>query len=715
MTTGSPLGGADQPLGVRVGVDIGGTFTDGVLVDSKTGAIHVDKVPTTPDDPSEGFIRCVERLMTRGGVNPADFQYMVHATTVATNAMLERRGARVALLTTEGFRDVLEIARQIRHELYNLQTEKPRPLVPRERCLEVGERLDYRGEIVQPLDEGSVASAVATLRAQAVTSIAVCLLHAYQNPVHEHRTREIIRQLYPEASISLSSDIAPEIREYWRASTTVANAYVAPLVSAYLEAIERRLRARRIVSGLHIMQSSGGIMTVDTAKTRPILMLESGPAAGVAAAAYFANQVGCRSAISFDMGGTTAKVGLILDGQPRVVSEFEAGAAAGSGSGVAKGSGYPILAPMMDLVEVGAGGGSVAWIDSGGLLRVGPRSAGADPGPACYETGGTDPTVTDANLVLGRINPEYFLGGEMPLNVGAARAAIDAKCGRPLGLEVVEAAQGVIDIANATMVEAMRLVSVQRGHDPSEFTLIAFGGAGPLHANQLADELGIPLVAIPPAPGVASAWGMLVSDLRHDYRVTRLQPLAHARFDELNDLYRRFEEDALQTLLSEGVGSDDVVLQRNLDLRYVGQSSTLTVRVPATDLKPSDEVDLKKAFDAQHEQSYGYAVAGERVEIVTVSLLAMGRVAKPNMRRVQSEGGALAAAEKARRHVYFRELGGFVDCPVYDRQGLPEKARVSGPAVIEEPDSTTVLHPGYAAEVATYGTLLLRRVGFDGR
>lgn len=700
---------AGQRQEVRLGVDIGGTFTDGVLIDDDTGTISIDKVPTTPRDPSEGFIRCTERLMVRGRVDPSSFRFIVHATTVATNAMLERQGARAGLLTTQGFRDVLEIARQIRHELYDLQTEKPRPLIPRERCLEIEERLNYLGEIIVPLDEESVARAVEILRAQAVTSIAVCLLHSYQNPAHERRAREIIRSLYPEAMVSLSSEIAPEIREYWRASTTVTNSYVAPLVSAYLEAIERKLRAQQIVAGLHIMQSSGGIMTVTTAKARPILMLESGPAAGVAAAAYFANLVGCRNAISFDMGGTTAKMGLIFDGQPNVVSEFEAGAAAGSGSGLAKGSGYPVLAPIMDLVEVGAGGGSIAWIDSGGLLRVGPRSAGADPGPACYARGGTDPTVTDANLVLGRLNPHYFLGGEIPLDLEAAYASIDARCARPLGLEVVGAAAGVIDIANATMMEAMRLVSVQRGHDPTEFSLIAFGGAGPVHANQLAEELGIPLVVVPPSPGVASAWGMLVSDLRHDYRVTRLQPLARARFEELNDVYRDFEEDALVTLLSEGVVPAHVEVQRYLDMRYIGQSWTLTIHAPKTDLTPDDAPRLKEAFDRHHEQSYGYAVPGEFVEIVNIGLMAIGRVPKPPMRAFPRERVTPVGARKVSRRVYFRETGGFVDCPVYDRYALRDADRVPGPAVIEEPDSTTVVHPGYTADVAHHGILLLRR------
>jgi N-methylhydantoinase A len=694
----------------RVSIDIGGTFTDGVLIEEETGETWIEKVPTTPGDPSEGFIRCLERLMERVPVTPEELHYVFHATTVATNAVLQRRGARVGFLVTRGFRDILEIGRQIRWELYNLQTEKPAPLVPRQLCLEVPERLDYHGAVLEPLDEAAVEKAVQALRAESVEAIAVCFLHSYRNPAHEQRAADVIRRLFPEARISLSSAIAPEIREYWRASTAVTNAYVAPIVAKYLEAIEHKVQRKGITAGVRIMQSNGGVMTMATAKEKPVSMLESGPAAGVMAATHFTKLAGFKNGISFDMGGTTAKMGLVLDGRPKVASEFEVGGKAGSGTGVAKGSGYPILAPVMDLVEVGAGGGSVAWIDSGGLLRVGPTSAGADPGPVCYGKGGSDPTVTDAHLVLGRLNPDYFLGGEIPLDRDAAQRAVEERCSRPLGLNWVSAAIGIVDIANATMVDAMRLVSVQRGYDPREFALIAFGGMGPVHANRLADELGIPAVIVPPSPGVASAFGILLTNLQRDYRVTRLQQVRHARLAELNDVFLEFEVRASGEFSEEGVSPDEVTIERYLEMRYVGQSWKLRIPVHENELCPSDLTRLEEAFHQQHEQSYGYSVASEPVEVVTIGLSAIGHVPKPRLREIPNGSGSSSSARKACRPVFFEQAADFLDCPIFDRYLLRRGAVVTGPAVIEEIDSTTVVHPGYAAEVLSHGLLLLRRV-----
>jgi N-methylhydantoinase A/oxoprolinase/acetone carboxylase beta subunit len=416
----------------RLSVDIGGTFTDGVLLNEQTGALAITKVLSTPDDQARGFLDALERLTAECGVTPDALRSILHATTVATNAVLERRGAAVALITTAGFRDVLEIGRQIRHELYNLQTEKPVPLAPRRLCFEVIERLDYQGAVLTPLDEESVVRAVDAARAAGAASIAICLLHSYRNPAHEQRVAALARERFPEATISLSSAVAPEIREYWRASTTVINAYVAPVVQRYLSGLTRSLAAGGYTAPLLIMQSSGGVASDVAVRERPVAMLESGPAAGVAAAAFFARLAGFADALSFDMGGTTAKAGLVLAGRPSVLPEFEAGSRHGSGAGLVRGSGYPVLTPVVDLVEISAGGGSIAWVDAGGLLRVGPQSAGADPGPACYGRGGTAPTVTDANLVLGRLNPANFLGGRLALDVAAARAAV-AQVAGPLG------------------------------------------------------------------------------------------------------------------------------------------------------------------------------------------------------------------------------------------------------------------------------------------
>ena len=693
--------------GYRLGVDIGGTFTDGVLIDEQSGTIAIDKVLTTRDDPSSGFLQVVERLVARGARVPEHLRYVVHATTVATNAILERSGAQAGLLVTSGFRDILEIARQVRHELYNLQTDKPPALIPRRLCLEIPERMDYRGVVLVPMDEAAVIRAIDALRMQKVGSIAVCLLHAYANPAHEQRIGELIRDHYPEATVSLSSTIAPEIREYWRASTTAVNAYIAPIVRSYLDAIEHKLERGGFGTRIHMMQSNGGIMSTGAAKSRPVSIIESGPASGVTAAAYFASRFGFPHAISFDMGGTTAKAGLVLNGQPTVLPEFEVGSGAGSGAGVAKGSGYPILASVIDLVEIGAGGGSLAWIDSGGLMRVGPRSAGAEPGPACYGRGGDRPTVTDANLVLGRLNPDYFLGGQLQLNRDAAWTAIEAHCARPLGVDVIHAAMGIVDIANAAMMQAMRLISVQRGYDPREFAMVAFGGAGPVHANWLAHELRIPRIIIPPSPGVASALGMLVSDLRYDYHVTHIEPLDGASLDALHAIFDDFEARAVADLSTEQVAREAIHFERYLDMRYVGQSWKIPVVLPDSRLGAGSAAALRAAFDTLHAQRYGYSVSDEPVEIVNVRLTAVGAIPKPRLREFPHGGSDARTAQKSERKIYFAERGGFVVCPVYDRYALAVGNVITGPAIVEEMDSSTVIHPDYSADVLEHGVLVL--------
>jgi len=703
------------PPSYRLGVDVGGTFTDGVLIDEGTGAISIDKVLTTPDDPSIAFLRIATRLAERLELDPRQVRYIMHAMTTATNAVIERRGARAGLLVTAGFRDVLEIQRQVRHELYNLQTDKPPPLIRRRHCLEVPERLDYRGEVLVPLDTDAVGTAVERLKADGIDSIAVCFLHAYRNPAHEQQAAGIIRCVHPSASVSLSSEVAPEIREYWRASTTVVNAYVAPIVARYLGNIERRLEQASFRSDIHVMQSNGGVATAAQAKQRPIALIESGPAAGVRAAAFVADRMGYRDAISFDMGGTTAKMGLVRDGQPRVLQEFEVGAGSFSGTGLVKGSGYPILTAVVDLVEVGAGGGSLGWIDAGGLLRVGPRSAGAEPGPTCYGRGGVEPTITDANLVLGRLNPEYFLGGQLPLDADAARRALETHCAEPLGMDPVDAAMGILDIANATMGQAMRLVTIQRGFDPRDFCMVALGGAGPAHANALAAAIGIPVILVPPSPGVASALGMLVSDLRHDYRATHLQPLASAQPAELDAIFHEFASSARETLAAEGVLPAHVRLDRFLEVRYVGQSWKLSV--PLDDealLSPGALLHVKNTFDTLHEATYGYSAPDEPAEIVNLGMLATGLMPRVELSPVGVGERSPRAAHTGTRPVYFRETGKFTPSAVFDRYALRVGNVIDGPAIVEEVDSTTVVHPGYVAEVGAFGVLVLRRAETPG-
>ena len=692
----------------RIGIDIGGTFTDGVLVDEATGEMRIEKVRTTPDDFSRGFMDATTGLTAGDEAASDGLSYLIHATTVATNAVLSRRGARAALLATAGFSDVLEIARQVRHELYDLQTDKPAPLIPRARCYGVPERLDHEGNVVAPLDEDAVVRIAEGLAAEGVESIAICFLHAYRNPVHERRAAELVRRAAPDVALSVSSEIAPEIREYWRASTTATNAYIAPIVANYLERIEGQLEEAHLDAPLHIMQSSGGVTTIDDARRRPVQILESGPAAGVVAAAHFASLVGIGDALAFDMGGTTAKVGLIEGGRPAVLSEFEAGSAAGSGAHVAKASGYPILAPVVDLVEVGAGGGSIAWVDPGGLLRVGPHSAGADPGPACYDAGGEDPTVTDANLLLGRLNPDYFLGGQVRLRPDLAEGALRARCAEPLGLDVIDAALGVVDIADEAMVQAVRLMTVQRGRDPRELTLVATGGAGPLHVTRLATELGIPTVVVPPSPGVASAFGMLVTDLRRDHRLTRLQSLDAVDPGELAELFARLEATASSELERQG-SATAATLERSVELRYVGQSWNLRVGVPPGPLDGAVLDRLRAGFDAEHQRHYGYCVSEEPVELVNVVLTATGAIVKPEPRRVLSGGPSAEHALKGTRPVRFARDEPPLACCVYDRYALLVGNRIAGPAIIEELDSATVVHPDWTADVADHGLLLLNR------
>jgi N-methylhydantoinase A len=698
-------------MAYRLGIDIGGTFTDVILIDEETGAIRTGKVTSTPRDPAIGFMEATHRILRQADVTPAEVAYMVHGTTVATNAIIEGKMARTGFVTTEGFRDMLEIARQIRPVLYDLRFEKPRPLVPRYLCFGVPERLDARGEILTPLDEGAVRQIGEQLRREEVESIAVCLLHTYMNPAHEQRIGEILAEMLPEAMISLSSEVAPEFREYYRASTTVINAGIRPVVARYLQNIEDRLRAEGLTAELLIMQSSGGVLTFAAASEKPVFMVESGPAAGVIVVAYLGQRIGYTNLISFDMGGTTAKAGLIQDGTPRVTKDYEVGSAAKGGTGASRGAGYPIRTPVIDLVEIGAGGGSIAWVDSGGVLRVGPQSAGADPGPVCYGRGGTEPTVTDANLILGRLNPDYFLGGEIKLDVESARQAIKEGCADPLGLDVVMAAHGIVEIANTAMVNALRLVSVQRGYDPRDFVLVAFGGAGPVHANRLAAETGMPTVVIPVSPGTASAMGLLVTDLKHDYATTMIQRVDQLDLAALEGAYQAMEGLGRATLAKEGLPKAAMSFSRQVEMRYVGQSYELTIPLPEQNgpLNRAMVQTVLEQFHREHDRAYGYSAPGEPAEFVTLRLTASGQITKPRLRELDQEGTAATAAQKATRPVYFAASDGYVDCPIYDRYLLKVGAVVVGPAVVEEIDSTTVIHPGYAASVDKFGNLLLHK------
>ena len=692
-------------MAYRLGVDIGGTFTDIALIDEATGQIYTGKVSSTPQDPSGGFMEAVQRLLAKQQVAAQDVAYIVHGTTVATNAIIEGKVAPTGFITTEGFRDMLEIARQIRPTLYDLQFEKPRPLVPRHRCFGIPERLDASGAELTPLDEDTLRQVAGKLREEGVESIAVCFLHAYANPVHERRAGEIIAEVFPEAVISLSAEVAPEFREYLRASTTVINSCIRPVVARYLQRIEDRLAQADIAAELLVMQSSGGVYTFAAARQKPVYMVESGPAAGVIAAAHLGQARGYDQVISFDMGGTTAKAGLIQGGAPSVTKDYEVGTTAQTGVGATRGAGYPIRTPVIDLVEIGAGGGSIAWVDPGGILRVGPQSAGADPGPVCYGQGGTQPTVTDANLVLGRLNPNYFLGGEIALDPTAAQRAIEQQCAQPLGMDMVEAAHGIVEIANTAMVNALRLVSVQRGYDPRDFALVAFGGAGPAHANRLAALTEIPVAIIPQSPGTASALGLLVTDLKHDYATTLIQRLDQVIPQALEQTFRELETQGRETLGREGMAAAAMDFRRQVDLRYVGQSHELTLPLANGALGPAQLAQLLEQFHRTHDRAYGFSAPGEDVELVSVRLSAIGQIAKPALAPLAKATGEATA--KGQRPVYFAESEGFVDCPVYDRYALGAGAVVQGPAIVEEIDSTTVVHPQYQVRVDEVGQMVL--------
>jgi N-methylhydantoinase A len=706
--SGEAPGQAGQPRKYQLGIDIGGTFTDAVLTDDR-GEVWTFKVPSTPSNPGVGFIDAVDAARREVPFDASDLERLIHATTVATNALIEGKIARVGLVVTAGFRDLLEIARQIRPDLFDLLRDKPPPLVPRERVVEVTERIGPRGEVLTPLDESTVVAAGTALRDSGVDAVVVCLLHSYLAPEHERRVGWLLRDRLPGVDVSLSSQIWPEFREYFRASTAIVNVAVRPAVRRYLETIEASLEERALGRDFYVMQSSGGVMSARVAKELPVQLIESGPAAGLIAAADLGRREGWPNLVSFDIGGTTAKVGLILGGTPRLSNEYEVGAMAADSGSRSKASGYPIRTPVLDLVEIGAGGGSLAWIDTGGALRVGPRSAGAEPGPACYDKGGTLPTLTDANAVLGRIDPDGFLGGRMRLDVAAAALAIDEHCARPLGVTVRQAAQGIVDVANASMVRALRLVTVQRGHDPRDFVLVAFGGAGPLHAGALAAELGFQRVVVPPHPGVLSARGLLLADISHLASTTRVAPLAGLSGSDIAAGFAPVAEQARDQLSSQGIPPERIRLSHVLDVRFRGQSYELPIDVddPAHD----DVVELvDKRFRRAHEQAYGYAAADEEIELVNWKVSATAKMPRANPTPVTAPTPTpTPARERAVRYV---DAAGTIS--THHRDDLRAGQPVHGPAVVTEMDATTFVPPTFLATVDVSGNLHLVRRNASG-
>ena len=675
--------------GTRVGVDIGGTFTD--LVTITDGTLEVTKTSSTPDAPENGVTEGLEKTSEETGVRFGDVEFFAHGTTVATNAVLEEAWAETALVTTDGFRDVLEIGRQARPDIYDFQTEKPAPVVPRNHRYEVPERIDERGEVSTPLDEAAVRDVAEEIAEDGASSVAISLLFSYENDAHERRVREILESEGVDASVSLSSDVLPEIREYERTLTTALNAALKPVMGRYIGNLEEAIAALGIRPDLEIMQSNGGIITADIARTRPVNTLLSGPAAGVQGASYVAGLAGVEDLITMDMGGTSCDVSLVEDGDPVVATDVEVGE-------------YPVNVPMIDIHTVGAGGGSIAWIDDGDALRVGPRSAGAEPGPICYGRGGTSPTITDAQLLLGRLNPDAFLADELSVDVDRVERIFEREIADPLGRSVEAAAQGVLDVANASMERALRVVSVERGYDPREFGLVAFGGAGPLHATALADELDIPRVLVPRTAGVLSALGLLISDVLYDYSTSRVRNWETVSPSDLQVPFDEFVEQGREQLANESLAASQMRFERSVDLRYAGQSFELSVPVPDGPIDSQTKATIRDRFHATHRRRYGHAYDDEPIELVTLRTRARGVVDTPNLRQ-DATTGALEDAISERRPVYFD--GDLYDTRVYRRSRVPSGADFTGPAIVEGAESTVVVRPGQAVEVDEYGSLVV--------
>ena len=686
----------------RIGVDIGGTFTDVALVEEDSGRIAVAKVLTTPPDFGAGVMEGLREGLSRHGIAAADATLLSHATTVVTNALLEGKGAEAAFVATRGFRDVLELRRSARSDLYDLFQDGPSVLIPRRRRFEIGGRIDAQGEEVAPLAEDEVPALAEAIRASGAATVAVSLMFSFLNDSHERRLGELLRAaLPPEVQVFLSSEVLPEIREYERASTTAVCAYVGPLLAGYLA----RLQAAAAELGLprlHVMGSSGGVLDVAECLRMPAAAVESGPAAGVVAAALVGRQIGLPNVLSFDMGGTTAKASVIVGGEVAVTAEYEVGGAGNAKRWIA-GTGHPIRVPVVDLAEVSAGGGSIAWIDPGGALKVGPHSAGAAPGPAAYGRGGARPTVTDANIVLGYLDGAALLDGGLPISRAAAERAIAEHVAAPLGLGVPEAAARVVEVVNANMCEALRIVSVERGHDPGEFSLMAFGGAGPVHAAFLAEELAVPEVVVPPAPGAFSALGLVATDLRRDFARTLYAPLDGVEPERVAAVLAAMEEEGSAMLDAAGVPRSRRALQRSADCRYRRQAYELTVPLADSPVTAGVLATLAADFHAKHEQTYGHANTSEPVQLVNLRLTALGRL--PPLTLAQPSD--VAAERESERPAWF--AGAMRPCRVLWREGLSAGAAVPGPAVIESLESTTVVPPGWTARVADHGIIRLVR------
>ena len=679
----------------RVAVDTGGTFSDFVYLNEETGKLSIAKLPSTPDDPSRAIFAGIEELFATAG-EPSHIGYFCHGTTVGTNALLEGKGAKTGLLVTEGFRGIYPVGEQARPygtAIFDTMYDKPPPLVPRSLTGEVKERVDFRGNVLQPLDEAALRQTVRELAAQKVESIAVCLLFSFVHPEHEARLREIVREEMPNCSISLSCEVLPQIREYYRLSTTVINAYLQPIVAHYIAELDQRLRGGGIATRQkYVMQSNGGMETFAAAARRAVTTVLSGPAGGVTAGVRAGRMHGLRNIITFDMGGTSCDVALIKEGEALLASR-------------GKISDRDIAIPMLDINTVSAGGGTVARVDRFGTLQVGPQSAGAMPGPACYGRGGEMPTITDCNLVLGYLGEDGFLGGRMRLDAQKARAAIETHVARPLGQNLIDAAEGVVRIIDVKMQEAIKAISTMRGHDLRDFMLLAFGGAGPLHAGRIARELGMAGVVVPLHPGVFSALGLLMSDVKYDYVRSKMAALSEVAPEEVNGTFEPLAAQALAQLRSDGFAPERIRIERSLDMRYAGQGYEIAVPCTAEPLGVSDLKELRIAFDQQHRSMFGHMAAEEPVEIVSYRVRGVGLVPPVEPPKFERSGAALKDARRGTRRARFD--GKEFDCPIYQREQLDVGSTFAGPAILEQLDCTTVVRPGQTARVDEWKSLIV--------
>lgn len=688
------------PYRLRVASDVGGTFTDTIAYDEVAKRVSVAKVPTTPENRALGTVRGLLRALELQGRSGAEIDYVGHGMTTATNAVIQRRGGRTAFITNEGFRDLLLIGRQDRPSLYDIRQTRPEPLVARADCHTVRGRLDPTGGQVTPLDEEGLRAIAARLKADRIEAVAICFLHAYANPMHERRAEEILTEALPGIPVCISTDILSEFREYERGSTVALNAFLMPVMESYLASLTELLADPRQGLGVKpdvpvmIMEASGGLMTVATARKRPVHTVLSGPAGGVVASAHVAARSGFADIITMDMGGTSTDISLILGGQPQVTREASL-------------ERTPIRIPVIDINAIGAGGGSIAWIDEGGALRVGPMSAEAVPGPACYGRGGTEPTVTDANLMLGRFGGDTRLGGELALDEGAARRAIK-RIADPLGLHLATAAAGILRVANANMVRGIRVVSIERGHDPRTLTLVPFGGAGPMHGSPIARELAIPRLLVPPGPGILCALGLLVADLRHDLSQTQLTP--HAKFSaaDARASFQPMLAEARYLLAGDRVPPERREIEMRVDMRYIGQSFELPI--PVTGFRQGQWAALAPAFHAEHQRRFGHCDPAAPVEIVSLGVTARGVIDTPELPRPDKGGKEPpVAAKSGSRRVYFEADGGgaWHDCTVWNREALLAGNEIPGPAIVEEVSATTVLYPGDRGRIDEFGGLIV--------